>query len=671
MSYNIDEILSENKRRNNLLDAFYDPIVGIGSPIERFELKIPEANLVFYVPETMREERATKAILEHKTLADAAWKLNTTQSQLFEDFIRERFVHDFEFWAFTCIQIEDKSKFTEVHFKLRGAQRKLLKALEEMRVAGIPIRIVLLKARQWGGSTLTQIYMMWIQQLHRENWHMNICAQDDDTAKTIASMYDLSAELYPKEVGTITFGSFKGSQKIRKNNERGGIVNVGSINNPDQFRGKNRAMAHLSETGQWQDTPKRTAMKLISSLKESIPDEPYTLIIEESTANGLNYFYESWKRAVSGKTRYRAVFIAWWEIDRCRENIVMPIKEFLMSMSDYDWYLWKLGATLQGINWYRLHKADKGYQDWEMQAENPSTPDEAFNSSGQKVFPPSYVLALRKYCKEPILIGEVYGKTRLGEFALEEIRFEKIARGNLKVWKMPDDVKNIPIKNRYCGFLDIGGTTPKADNSVFTLIDREPMLYGNPPEVVCTWTGHLDSDMVVYKAAQICMAYSYPEIGEYPLMAVEIQSLKTEKSEGNHSLTALDNLKDIYPNLYVRNDEEKVGDEYIPKYGFHTNVKTKGLIIDTLKSAAREILMAETDEHNGWGYIEYEDEACDEMSWFEVKTDGSLGAIQGKRDDRVISRAGAVWLAISKMDLPFIIKEVIKSTPKKRGYSNY
>ena len=118
---------------------------------------------------------------------------------------------------------------------MRGAQRILLFELEEMRLAGVPIRIVLLKARQWGGSTLVQIYMMWIQQI-QTNWHLAVCAQGDDAAKNISGMYTNAANKYPKEIGTITLAPYERSSKNRICKETGGIIGVGSINNPDQFK---------------------------------------------------------------------------------------------------------------------------------------------------------------------------------------------------------------------------------------------------------------------------------------------------------------------------------------------------------------------------------------------------------------------------------------------------
>ena len=669
---NISEIVIENKRRNALLDAPYDPIKGTGGPLFRFRFSYPDYGIDIYIPKTMCSDYYTSHILKYNSFQAAAGALALSADDLFKKFTLERFKHDFEFWAATTIKILHKDLFIAVPFVLRKVQRKLLFELEIMRTANVPIRIVLLKARQWGGSTLVQIYMMWIQQVHRTSWHLAVCAQDDNAARNISSMYDTAARHYPSEVAKISFRSHNKSSKNKKAVERDCIIGVGSVNNPDQFRSYNYAMCHLSEVAFFKDTLKRKAINLIASLKETVPDQPYTLVVEESTAQGLNYFYESWKKAVLGKTRYKAVFVAWWEIDRCRENLMVPVDEFVRSFSDYDKFLWSIGATLEGINWYNKHKADKGYQDWEMQAENPSNPEEAFQSTGQKVFPPSYILATRSRCEEPLLIGDVFGKTRIGEFALEDIHVENIPRGNLRLWKLPTDMKNSMIKNRFCAFADIGGTSSRADFSCIKLIDREPMIYGNDPEVVAVWHGHLDQDLFAWKCAQLCMAYSNPDIGEYPLLAFEIQSLKKEKVEGSHALTILDQIKDFYPNLYVRNDAEKVGDGFIPKYGWVSTHKEKGRIIDTLRGAMRENLNAQNDEKQWYGYVEKDERACDEMTWYEVKPDGSLGNVDGKHDDHVIITAGAVWLAVSVMDLPFVIREKVTPTAKKvRTYSSY
>lgn len=59
--------------------------------------------------------------------------------------------YDFPFHAYAFNEIKNKEGGKNIHFKLSYPQRYLLSILEEMRLAGAPIRIILLKARQWGG----------------------------------------------------------------------------------------------------------------------------------------------------------------------------------------------------------------------------------------------------------------------------------------------------------------------------------------------------------------------------------------------------------------------------------------------------------------------------------------------------------------------------------------
>ena len=97
----------------------------------------------------------------------------------------ERFAHlpdaerqrvDFAYWASTRAYIKSKTRHIDVLFRLNRAQRKLVDALEAERTAGRPIRLILLKARQWGGSTCVQLYMAWLQLIQAEGLNSLIVA---------------------------------------------------------------------------------------------------------------------------------------------------------------------------------------------------------------------------------------------------------------------------------------------------------------------------------------------------------------------------------------------------------------------------------------------------------------------------------------------------------------
>lgn len=660
-----EAIRIENERRNAELDVYYNPYTGEGSLLKRTRVFISDLGSLF-LPDEMLEVDFVKILCKYKSFTEASQSLKISKDDLLLAFFNERIKHDFEFWAAVSIKITDKDSFKDIPFILRLAQRIFLDELESMRVAGIPIRIVLLKARQWGGSTLVQIYMMWIQQVHRENWHLAVCAQDDNAAKNISNMYTNAAEKYPAEFGKITLKPYERSTKNRVCKERGGVIGVGSVNNPDQFRSYNYAMAHLSEVGIWQDTPKRSASALITSLKETVPDVPYSIVVEESTARGLNYFYKSWKKAVKGKTRYKAVFIPWYKIDRCRISIDGSPEEFCRNMGEYDMFLWELGATLEGINWYNKHKADRYeeadrenqlYSEWQMMQENPSTPEEAFQSAGSKRFNPKYIKAMEQDCMPPAFIGDVMADGTQGEKAFSNIEFVPNSKGKLSIWAFPDYSES--VSDRYVAYADIGGVWAGADYSVLKVVDRYWMMEGGDPEVVAVWYGHLDKDLFGWVAAQICRKYCNA------LLALETNTYDQDQSSDDHFLTVVEKIAEYYDNLYIRNDPEKVGSDFVPKYGFHMNKKTKPAIIDSLYAASRERYLKDEGKQDGYCLIERDIRVINEMNWFEKKADGTLGAMEGQKDDNVDTTGGVFYIATEKMPLPQIIRKDTKKTTRK------
>lgn len=70
---------------------------------------------------------------------------------------------------------------------------------------------------------------------------------------------------------------------------------------------------------------------------------------------------------------------------------------------------------------------------------------------------------------------------------------------------------------------------------------------------------------------------------------------KERQVDGDQSGFILNQIKDIYPNLYARKQSEEDVREGLPtKYGFHTNISTKPMIISTLVKVIRENLYTET-----------------------------------------------------------------------------
>lgn len=648
----------ENKRRLAEKHKPYNPYSGEGSPIERFRYELSKEQFLM-LPMEMKNEPLIANLTAFSSLEQycraSGWG-EVTQKEITDTLniiLPLRFKYDFEFWASTCVFIRDKISGQEVQLKLNRSQRKLLARLEKQRLSGKPIRVILLKARQWGGSTFLQIYMAWIQIFWKVNWNSAIIADVEDQANNIRGMYSLMASRHPEYVQTVTLKPYERSQKTRVMKERGNIIAVGSMQKPEGLRSFDFKMAHLSETGLWKETKGKKPEDLAQAIRAGIPNVAYSLVAVESTAKGVgNFFHREWLAAKNrkGLEKYEPVFVGWHEIEMYEEKITQAeIPDFIKKFTEYQWWLWEYcGATLDAIKWYINFKERENYDDWRMQSEFPSDDVEAFQSTGHRAIPQPLVAYARSTCEAPALVGDVTGKAIKGVDALYNIKFTEDHTGKLQIWALPDA---LPMKNRYCVFVDIGGRTANADYSVIKVFDRYWLLEGGKVEVVAVWRGHLDQDLVAWKAAQIGAFYNNA------LLAVESNSLRKEKeaTEGSHFLTILNEIAPYYENLYTRTSPDKVREGAPVMYGFHTNEQSRSMIITTLIAALRD-----------QQYTERHLITCDEMDTFEVTASGKFEAVEGNHDDCVIVTAGGLWLALSYMDPP----QLIEHSRRKHKYQH-
>lgn len=528
---------------------------------------------------------------------------------------KERCRSDFAYWAERCVRIKDKVSGKMVPFRLNRPQRRVAALFERERLAGRPIRVIMLKARQWGGSTLVQMYMAWIQCTQMRNWHSLICAQVGKTAATIRGMYDEMLRTYPEELWEgdepPKLLRYQGQELIREIAGRRCRVTLGSSERQDSVRGADYAMAHLSEVAFWKDTPKSSPADFIRAICGAIALTPLSLVVLESTANGVgNYFHTEWLRSERGESDKLTVFVPWHEIEIYSTPLTRDeVQPLWRSMDAYERGLWEQGLTLERINWY--HRKRREYASHaRMMAEYPSTPQEAFANTGANVFAAEAVERLRRGCREPVATGEVTAASGAvtGPGALKEVRFAEESTGALKVWEHPRRGE------AYVAAVDVGGRTATADWSVVTL------LGSNPPRVVAQWRGHTDHDILTWKAAALARHYNSA------LLVFESNTLESADAGDapDQGAYMLHELYEHYPNLYWRQPPEGG----TPKPGFHTNRSTKQMIITELVAAVRDGTYEERDAG-----------ACDEFSVYQRRPNGSYGARQGFHDDMLMTRA--------------------------------
>lgn len=672
-------------------NALFDPFSGEGSVGERFVLSLSDFYLpVQYLPVEMKDDVIVKLLLEYGSVQSF---IENELGEVYDDealdgFIRYwtkfRSVYDFPFWAATIAKIKNKKGGKNISFILNYAQRYLEGILEEMRKSDEPIRVILLKARQWGGSTLIQLYIAWILLVHKEGWYSSIVAQDKSTSYKIMEMFSKLLAEYPPWMldlssdSPIDFGSYGRSQNdfiIKQNTKvvRDSVISIGSVLAPQSIRGGDIACFHASEVGVWSETAQWNPENIIRSVAGSILDEPLTLIVFESTANGTgNYFHKEWLRANlkegdEGKSQMKPVFVPWFMINLYNKNFKSEKEKqrfaaWLLENKDnskvsgapdageYYWWLLEKGATLENINWYITKR--KTFNDHaDMAAEFPSDDVEAFKHSGQRVFNMYQVEELRKDCRKPDWVGELQGKDIRGKKSLDELKFIDDKNGNLNVWLMPDKTQR--VANRYLTVVDIGGRSKKADYSDIFVLDRYWMIFGGKPEVAAEWHGHIDHDLLAWKAAQVASFYNDS------LLVIESNTAETENTDGDNTEYILDQISWEYTNLYARTSADNIVEGKATRWGFHVNKFTKPMIMNETVRATREK-----------AYIERENEACDEYLQYEKKPNGSFGAVLGYHDDRLMTRCISLYICFNDMELPkLVVKEdipqpnnIVKST---------
>lgn len=646
---NEDDIIIENKRRLNQNSRSYNPLTGEGADsCKRRKIELsdaPEGYSVMYLPERMFKVRLVALMEACGSLEETCAMLgdrSLSPDDIWEMFVRIRIMHDFEFWAFCYVVIKEKGGERDIPFLLNRGQRKLLRYFYRCIEQGVPIRIILLKARQWGGSTLVQIFFIWIQLCIKEQWHSVVCAHVENTAKVIRGMYTKMLKHYPPSLlfadEKIELLPFENSQKTRYIKQRGCRITIGSAERPDGIRGDDISMAHLSEVGLWKKTQGKSAEDLVQAIVSGIASKPYTAIVYESTAKGVgNFFHTEWLRAKDGNSAFTPVFVAWFEIDNYQKKID-DYHEFIASLSADEMMLFDAGATLEAICWYREKRTE--YKDlWRFMSEFPSFDFEAFQSTGSRYYSIADVQRLRKMCSEPVYTGDVIASDRYGASALTNIRLsDSDERGCLKIWDYPET--DIEVSDRYVVVVDIGGLSDKADRSVICVIDRYWMSQDGVPQVVAEWCGHIEHYLLAWKAAQIATMYGKA------LLVVESNTYETERTEGDHYVYILDEIAEHYSNLYCRTTPDQIRQGLPPRWGFHMNKSSKDEICSHMRKCLREDL-----------YIERCREACDEFDTFEQKPNGELGAVDGCHDDRHITRAIGIYIAY-KMPMP---KEIDRS----------
>lgn len=257
----------------------------------------------------------------------------------------------------------------DVAFRLNRIQKRLWLEMVDQAADTGRVRLRVGKGRRGGTSTFVRClssFLCWERAGHQTY----TIAHRDETVDALQLISQRAMRAMP------TGGEFLATIHRYGN---GSFERFGTSGGQAVGAGDTLSILHWSERAKWgqkkDDTARDTA----------IAAEWAEIIIDESTFKGRDAFWDDFERARAGLTTYRAVFIAWFEDDRCAIRDPGAIVR-----TDDEKQLAKR-ARAQGVEltdgqlaWRRVKILE--YGDATFRQEYPSTPDEAVAAGKGLVF---------------------------------------------------------------------------------------------------------------------------------------------------------------------------------------------------------------------------------------------------------------------------------------------
>lgn len=282
-----------------------------------------------------------------------------------------------------------------VRFKLRPAQMELLQ--------NIHYKNIILKARQLGFTTFLCIFLL-DYALFNQNKQIGIIAHTQGDATVIFKKVKIAWDNFPKVLREALKFSTLGDSRAEYEFTNGSVMRIST-----SLRSGTYQAVLITEFGKLCARFPEKADEIITGTLPAVPTKG--LVFIESTAEGEEgHYYDMVQDAMEAKRLKRALtvkdykffFFPWYQNGA---DVVSGVVDIPAETTEYFNKLERmLNITLSAEqrNWYYL---ESKIQKAKMKQENPSTPDEAFLTSGNKLFD-SAVLDFQRenYMREPIEI---------------------------------------------------------------------------------------------------------------------------------------------------------------------------------------------------------------------------------------------------------------------------
>lgn len=373
-----------------------------------------------------------------------------------------------------------------VPFQQWESQLKLNLSIEEQRKRGRPVRKVILKTRRSGftmGVTSDMFHEVPVFPGRRGLIIANTYDPAGLEAFDYLAQYQLGYKPFELHGGSIKLPKLLRPSHlvspVPKNStlellwENNSAIDVMSADGGDVGRGGGRHYILADEAAFWRD-----ADTTLTALLNMVPDLADTNVVIQSTANGIGgEFYELCQRAMDPSSNYlgfQMLFFGWLEHSLYSTPFESgaDAKKLQDSMDNDEHVLHELhGATLEQLHWRRRTIANqcRGHVDLFHQ-EYPTTPDEAFLSSGRPALTVSTLVRMPVW-KDPI-VGELQ---EVEEFPKKRLRFVPREHGALVLGRKPDPAKSYVIGADPSKGIDVSGSKrgENPDYSVAFVVDLE------------------------------------------------------------------------------------------------------------------------------------------------------------------------------------------------------
>lgn len=415
----------------------------------------------------------------------------------------------------------------------------------------------------------------------------------------------------PNPVGAFT----SGNQAARKHGAYILFAHGSSIQVATSFRSGTVQRLHISEHGKICAKYPAKAKEVRTGTLNAIHDG--CIVFIESTAEGVGGDFHSMSTRSMELAQsnidltdqdYRFHFFAWWQDPKYQA----PVPDGGLRLSKYHQEYFSAVEQAMGITlldeqkqWYIRKEIE---QQEEMKQEFPSTPSEAFLTSGRRVFAAINVMQAEGQCKSPLLVYDIEPVTgkRIKVQALRAGNAEELQRtllNHLLVWELPDPDEDYAIGG------DVAEGLENGDRSSFDVVKK------STGEQVAHWFGYLDAELFAQLLAHVGKWYNTAFIGP---------------ERNNHGHAVIQKLREVYPHRSIYSEQylDRDHDDETPKLGWLTTAQSKPVIIEGLKSLLRE-------NASGVRWIG----TINELNTYVYDARGRMNAQTGCFDDQVMSYA--------------------------------